>query len=117
MPNYVFVVDDDLSVRNGLARLLRTAGHNVKVFARAENFLDALESDMLGCIILDLRLPGMTGEELAVKLKDRGIDLKIIILSAEDNQEARKIAKDINAVGFFRKPVDGYALIDFINWI
>jgi len=105
-----------MSVRKGLSRLLRAAGYNVRVFSRAEDFLYALESEMLGCVILDMRLPGMTGKELAVKLKDRGIDLKIIILSAEDNQEARKIAKDINAIGFFRKPVDGYALIDAINW-
>jgi FixJ family two-component response regulator len=117
MSNYVFVVDDDLSVRNGLSRLLRASGHNVRVFARAEDFLDALEFEMLGCVILDLRMPGMSGEELAVKIKDRGINLKIIILSADDNQDSRRIAKDLGAVGFFRKPVDGYALIDSVNWV
>ena len=116
MSNYVFVVDDDLSVRNGLSRLLRAAGYNVKVFARAEDFLYDLESEMSGCLILDLRMPGMSGEELAVQLKDRGISLKIIILSADDNQDTRRIAKDIGAVGFFRKPVDGYALVDSVNW-
>ncbi|MCZ6701610.1 MAG: hypothetical protein O6940_01070, partial [Ignavibacteria bacterium] len=52
-----------------------------------------------------------------VKLKDRGISLKIIILSADDRQDTRRIAKDIGAVGFFRKPVDGYALIDHVNWV
>ncbi|MCZ6595409.1 MAG: response regulator [Bacteroidetes bacterium] len=116
MSNYVFIVDDDLSVRNALSRLLRVAGYNVRTFVCAEDFLDAVESEMLGCIILDLGLPGMTGEKLAEKLKDRGDGMKIIILSAVDNQETRRIAEGINAVGFFRKPVDGYALIDAINW-
>jgi len=114
--NNVFIVDDDLSVRNALSRLLRVAGYNVRAFACAEDFLDAVDSEMLGCIILDLGLPGITGEELGVKLKDHGDGIKIIILSAVDNQETRRIAEGINAVGFFRKPVDGYALIDAINW-
>jgi len=83
--NNVFIVDDDLSVRNALSRLLRVAGYNVRAFACAEDFLDAVDSEMLGCIILDLGLPGITGEELGMKLKDRRDGIKIIILSAVDN--------------------------------
>jgi len=105
-----------MSVRKGLSRLLLAAGYNLRVFSCAEDFLYALESEMLGCVILDLRMPGMSIEELVVKMKDQGISLKIIILTADDNQDTRRIAKDIGAVGFFRKPVDGYALIDAINW-
>jgi len=116
MSNYIFVVDDDMSVRNGLSRLLFAAGHNVRTFARAEDFLYDLESEMSGCVILDLRMPGMSGEELAVKLKDRGINRKIIILSADDSQDTRRIAKDLGAVGFCRSPVEGYAMIDSDSW-
>ncbi|MCZ6593335.1 MAG: response regulator [Bacteroidetes bacterium] len=60
--------------------MLLAAGYKVKVFTCAEDFLDTLDSKMAGCVILDLRMPGMSGEELAMKLKDRGLDLKITIL-------------------------------------
>ncbi len=112
----VFVVDDDPSARGGLARLLRTAGHDVRDFASANEFLDALDPKMSGCLVLDARMPGLSGEELQAELKARGVDLPIIVVTADDDPETRQRALGMGAAGFFRKPVDGTALLDAIRW-
>ena len=110
------MVDDDASARNGLARLLRTAGYDVRDFASADDFLEGLDPDVSGCLVLDARMPGLTGEELLVELNVRGIHLSIIVVTGDDDSETRKKAKMMKAAGFFRKPVDGPALLDAINW-
>jgi FixJ family two-component response regulator len=114
--HYVFVVDDDKSARNGLARLLRTAGYNVRPYASATEFLINLSPEISGCVVLDARMPGLTGEELAEKLADYGRNLAIIFVTADDDPQTRTKANEMNAVGFFRKPVDGTALLDAIDW-
>ncbi len=114
--NKVFVIDDDLSVRKGLMRLLTAAGLDALDFATVKKFKDSLESGISGCVLLDIRMPGISGEELVAAMKNCGSNLSIIIVSADDDQEARELAKDIGAVGFFRKPVDGAALLDTISW-
>ena len=58
----MFVVDDDASARNGFVRLLYTAGHDVQAFASANEFLDALDPDVSGCVVLDARMPGLSIE-------------------------------------------------------
>ena len=114
--NHVFIIDDDPSVRKGLARLLRAAGYRVKDFATVMEFLGSHDSDISGCVLMDIRMPGISGKELVVAMKNCGSRLCIIVVSADDNQEARKLAKDMGAIGFFRKPVDGTALLDSIKW-
>jgi two-component system response regulator FixJ len=114
--NYVFVVDDDPSARKGIARLLRTAGHDVRDFASANDFLDALDSEASGCLVLDARMPGISNEELMVELKARNIHLPIIVITVDDDSETRRKAQKMKAAGFFRKPIDGPALLDAINW-
>jgi FixJ family two-component response regulator len=112
----IFVVDDDPSARKGLARLLRTAGHDVHDFASANEFLDALDPDVSGCLVLDARMPGMSGEELQVELQARGVHLPIIVVTADDDPATKQKAQKMKAVSFFRKPVDGTALLDAIEW-
>lgn len=112
----VFVVDDDASARNGLARLLRTAGHDVSAFASAGEFLDALSPEMSGCVVVDARMPELSGEELQAELKTRGTRLPIIVVTADDNPATKRNAQEMGAAGFFRKPVDGTALLDAIEW-
>lgn len=119
MENCIFVVDDDASARNGLARLLRTAGYDVRDFASAEDFLDGLDglrSEVSGCLVLDARMPGITSEEILKELSARNIHLSIIVVTGDDDPETRLKAQKMNAAGFFRKPVDGPALLDAINW-
>ena len=112
----VFVVDDDPSVRRGLARLLRAAGHDTCAFASAAEFLDAFEPGTGGCLVLDARMPGLSGEELQSELEALGTHLPIIIITGDDDPETRRRARMMNAAGFFRKPVDGTALLDAIAW-
>jgi FixJ family two-component response regulator len=114
--NCIFVVDDDQSARKGLARLLRTAGYDVHDFACISDFLDALGSEVSGSVVLDAGMPELSGEELHVELKARGVHLPIIVVTAHDDPETRRKAQKMNAVEFFRKPVDGMALLDAIDW-
>ena len=114
--NCIFLVDDDSSSRKGLARLLRAAGHDVRDFASANDFLDALSSETSGCIVLDARMSGISNEEVLEVLKARNIHLPIIVVTGDDDSETRRKAQKMKAAGFFRKPIDGPALLDAINW-
>ena len=87
---YIFVVDDDQSARRGLARLLRAAGHNVQEYASANEFLDIITTDDSGCLVLDARIPGMSGDELNAELIRRGIDLSIIVVTGDDDPEMKR---------------------------
>jgi len=114
--NCIFVVDDDASARKGLARLLRTAGYDVRDFASADNFLKGINPGVSGCLVLDARMPGITSEEVYKELNAQGIHLSIIVVTGDDDSETRQKAQMMNAAGFFRKPVDGPALLDAIKW-
>ena len=112
----VFVVDDDDSARKGLTRLLRTANYSVRDFVSSNEFLEALDSEMPGCVVMDAGSPGLACEKLDTELKARAVLAPIIIVTTHDDSETRRIAEKLNAVGFFRKPVDGTALLDAIVW-
>jgi FixJ family two-component response regulator len=114
--NTVYVVDDDPSSRKGIARLVRTASYDVSDFASANEFLEALGPDAQGCVILDAGITGLSTEENHADLKLAAARLPIIVVSAHDDPDTRQKAKTIGAVGFFRKPVDGTALLDAIDW-
>jgi FixJ family two-component response regulator len=112
----VYLIDDDESVRRALQRLLRSAGFEVKAFSSGEAFLQSENLDVRACIVLDIRMPGLTGFDLQEKLASRGIRIPVITVSAFDDAETRERARKLGAVAFFRKPVDGQALIDAIHW-
>ena len=114
--NCVFVVDDDLSARKGIARLVRTASYDVRDFASTDEFIDALGSEIPGCVVLDPGISGLSGEEVQAKLKVYGLQLPIIVVTTHDDPETRRQAVKMNATAFFRKPVDGTALLDAIEW-
>jgi two-component system response regulator FixJ len=112
----VFVVDDDPSARKGIARLVRAAGYNVCTHGSANEFLATLNPTVTGCVILDARMPGMSGEDLAAKLTKYRERLSVIFVTADDDPVVKQKANKMGAAGFFRKPVDGTALLDAINW-
>ena len=112
----VFVIDDDKSARNGIARLVRAAGFDVSTYTSAFEFQAILNPTISGCVILDARMPGISGEDLAAKLIDYRGKLSVIFVTADDNPTIKEKAKKMGAAGFFRKPVDGNALVDAINW-
>jgi FixJ family two-component response regulator len=113
----VYLIDDDESVRKALQRLLRSAGLDVKAFSSAEEFLQSANLGEKGaCIILDIRMPGLTGFDLQEKLASKAIRIPVITVSAFDDAATRERARKLGATAFFRKPVDGEALIDAIHW-
>ena len=77
----IYVVDDDQAVRDSLRWLLESVNHNVKTFSSANDFLTTYESDRPGCLLLDVRMPGMSGLELQGFLKKRNVKIPIIIIT------------------------------------
>jgi FixJ family two-component response regulator len=112
----IFVIDDDQSVRKSFERLLRSAKLDAKTFSCAEEFLNNLRKNQTGCIIMDLRMPGLTGFDLQKEIASRGIQMPVIVISASDDAQIRERARELGAVAFFRKPVDDQALLDAIWW-
>ncbi len=110
----VFVVDDDLSVRTGLARLLKSVGLTAETFASAPEFLEKAQPDKPGCVIVDLRLPAMSGLELQEQLKARSLNLPIIFLTAFGTVPASVRAMKAGAIDFLEKPVDDQTLLDTV---
>ena len=113
----VYIVDDDESVRKGLMRLMRSAGIESRAYESAECFLDEVHDTAHACILMDITMPHMNGLELAAQLKEKGITLPVIAISARDDDDARQTAHDMGVRFFLRKPVDDQALIDAISWV
>jgi FixJ family two-component response regulator len=112
----VYIVDDDDSVRTGLSRLMRSAGFEARAFESADRFLDEVRDERSACILLDMTLPRVTGVQVQCRLRERGIRLPVIVVSARDDEATRREARDLGARFFFRKPVDDQALLDAIVW-
>ncbi len=112
----VYLIDDDESIRKAFKRLLRSVNFEAETFASAEEFLKSQKPNKNSCIIIDIRMPGLTGFDLQRKLKDQGIKIPVIVISASDDAQVREQARDLGAVAFFRKPIDDQALLDAIDW-
>lgn len=113
----VFIVDDDDAVRNGLAKLLQSAGLEPRPYGSATDFLAQVNNQPGACILLDITMPRMTGLQVQAELKAHRIDLPVITVSARDDEETRHWARSLGARMFLRKPVDGQALLDAIAWV
>lgn len=113
----VYIVDDDESVRKGLLRLMRSAGIESRAYESPERFLAEARYEGHACMILDITMPRMSGLELGARLKEKGVDLPVIAVSARDDNETRQLARDLGVRFFLRKPVDDQALIDAISWV
>jgi FixJ family two-component response regulator len=107
----VFIVNDDASVRDALSLLLSLRGHACATFASAEDFLAALQSAWRGCVVADIRMPGMSGLELQTALRERGIALPVIVITAHGSVAAARQAFLADAVDFLEKPFDGEQLL------
>lgn len=108
----VFVVDDDESVRGSLKRLIRSMGLAVETFASAEDFLSSPDAAAADCLILDIRMPGMSGLDLQQRLVQSGSQIPIIFISAHDDQEARSRAMKAGAIAFLQKPFEEEDLLE-----
>ncbi len=111
----VFIIDDDPSARRGLSRLVRAAGMNVESFASARDYLESGKFEGPGCIVLDVRMPEMTGPELQTELGKAEYSMPIIFLSAHADVEITAEAMKKGAVDFLTKPVDRDDLLGAIH--
>ncbi len=111
MSGTVYIVEDDAAVRDALAQLLEGRRFRVKLFENAERFLEACEPGQAGCLLLDLRLPGMSGIELQGALAARGVDLPVIFLTGHGDVPSSVRALRAGAVDFLQKPADSRILL------
>jgi FixJ family two-component response regulator len=102
----VYVVDDDASIRDSLALMLGLAGYAIRLFADAESFLVAFDPRWSGCVVADLRLPGLSGLELQARIRERGSSIPLVIITAHGDVPAARAAFRAQAVDFIEKPFD-----------
>jgi FixJ family two-component response regulator len=112
----VFLVDDDVSVRRALARLIKSAGYQVRSFASAREFLDGgCSNEGPGCLVLDVRMPGLSGMDLQHELQRTRLILPIVFITGHGNIPMTVHAMKAGAVDFLQKPVRDKDLLHAIE--
>jgi FixJ family two-component response regulator len=111
----VFLVDDDASVRKSLARLVKTAGYEAELFASVRDFLARAPYDGPCCLVLDVRMPGLTGLDLPEALRVAGQRLSIVFITGHRDVPVSVKAMKAGAVDFLTKPVDAETLLEAIR--
>ena len=110
----VFIVDDDSSVRRSLERLVQSVGLTAKSFASPKDFLQSVHGEELGCLVLDVRMPEISGLELQEKMAQGGILLPIIFISGHSTVPMSVRAMKAGALDFLQKPFDEQDLLDAV---
>lgn len=108
-------MDDDESMRMALQGLLKEAGLQVRSFASAEEFLNSGERRLAGCLIADIRMPGMSGLDLQAKLNAENCPIPTIFITAHGDEKMRLRAMRAGAVEFLSKPFDDAVLLETIR--
>jgi RNA polymerase sigma factor (sigma-70 family) len=111
----VYVVDDDVSMRSSLTRLIRSAGREVESFGSAQEFLETEHVDRPACVVLDIRMPGLSGLDLQDKMAEVGLDMPIVFITGHGNIPASVRAMKAGAVDFLEKPFEEETLLDAIK--
>lgn len=111
----VFLIDDDPGVRDAIALLLAVNGYRTQVFADAVTFLRAFDPTWRGCLLLDVRMPGLSGLDLQARLRDRGIELPVIIITGHGDVETARLAFRAAATDFLEKPIDETRLLAAVS--
>lgn len=111
----VFVIDDDRMIREGLQSLVRSVGLRVETFASAQDFLLAKRPETSACLILDVRMPGLSGLDLQRKLNDANIEIPIIFITGHGDIPMSVRAMKEGAQEFLTKPVRGQDLLDAVQ--
>jgi FixJ family two-component response regulator len=113
---YVYVVDDDASMRKGVLRLLKSLGFQAQAFASADEFLEAdVETKMPSCLVLDIRMPGLSGMELQEALRAREYSMPIVFITGHGDVLMSVKAMKLGAVDFLKKPFDQDDLLEAIH--
>ena len=111
----VCIVDDDQAVLAALTFLLTAEGYAVRAHESARTFLDMIRQDDCGCLVTDVRMPGMSGLDLLAKMKERRISMPVIVITAHGDVPLAVAAMKQGAKNFFEKPFDGDALLDSVR--
>ena len=111
----VFVVDDDVSVREGLGSLIRSAGLRVETFASAQEFLARPRAEVPSCLVLDVRLPGLSGLDLQKRMAELNIEIPIVFITGHGDVPTSVRAMKAGAVEFLTKPFRDKDLMDAIQ--
>lgn len=111
----VFVIDDDADVRDSLKWLLESVGLNVQAYENALAFFDGFDKNQSGCIVMDVRMPGLSGINAQKKLPELEIELPVIMISAHGNVDMAVTALTQGAMMFIEKPFDDQVLIDHVH--
>lgn len=115
MEPIVYVVDDDQAMVESLSWIIESVGLNVKTYIRAQDFLDEYDPIQHGCLLLDVRMPGMSGPELQLRLNDKGATLPIIFISGHGDVPLAVRVMKAGAVDFLTKPFNDQLLLESIN--
>src|SRR5271166_316919 len=113
--NLVAIVDDDDSMRSALQGLLKAVGLPARAFASAEEFLDSGQQHQTGCLITDIRMPGISGLELQARLNAEHCRIPTIFITAHGDEAMRFQALRAGAVEFLPKPFDDEALLESVR--
>jgi FixJ family two-component response regulator len=112
----IAVVDDEVSVRKALQRLLRSAGMDVDVFASGNAFLRSLHDSLPDCLVLDLHMPDVNGFHVQERIVELGVRLPMLVITGHDTPEARSRAIAGGADVYLLKPIDDQVLLDGIGY-
>lgn len=111
----IAIVEDDDPLRDALESILRAAGFSVDKFSSAEAFLECADRERSSCLVLDIRLPGMSGIELQQRLRDASLAVPIIFVTAHGDASVRDAVMRAGAAGFLTKPVRSETLLASIR--
>jgi FixJ family two-component response regulator len=112
----VYIIDDDISVRRALMRLMLAAGFSSAVFSSVDSFLQSDFQVKNVRIVTDVHMPGIRALKLPKILRQIGIEIPVIYLTADYSADTRKQVRQAGGRGYFAKPVDDNALLDMIRW-
>jgi FixJ family two-component response regulator len=111
----VSIVDDDESLRRSVRNLLTSVGFRVETFVSAEAFLESMHRETTGCLVVDLRMPGMSGLDLLTHLAAAGSHIPAVVLTAHGDNEARRRTLEAGAIAFLGKPFRADALLEAVR--
>jgi FixJ family two-component response regulator len=111
----VFLVDDDAQMREAIHMLLQSVGLPIKTYGTAQEFLNQFDPEAVGCLVLDIRLPGMSGLELQQRLRELNADLPVILLSGHADVPMAVRGIKAGAIDFLEKPFNDQVLLDRIQ--
>jgi FixJ family two-component response regulator len=112
----ISIIEDDVSVREAVEALLRSAGMDYQSYGSSEEFLSGYKPDVKDVLVLDLNLPGISGYDLMKKIVLDKMNIRVIVTTAFDEAGSREFCLSYGVKAYFRKPVDGEALLDIIKY-